>query len=245
MKPIWNLTGVVVALISHGAWAADYSEDFQSGLAQGWEPSAEGEWAVIERGDTGNRVYRAYSESPTGTAYVSTYAGAEFGDLDFAVTVRNKTRTQSNVLVRAQPGFTGVIGQDDTGYVVALATSCRFNGDYPGFLVYRTEHGVVQTLTPHGWRFTEYLRCDPAQNRVRVIARGGNLRLFINNHQVFHVFDVSPLPAGRIGLLGYVPPRAGGGIKSYQFDDVSVIDLTSAAQRIGNAADQCCAPGRH
>ena len=207
-----HLCAAAALLISQAALATTYVEDFESGVANGWEPSAPEDWNVVERGN-GNHVYRAYLASHAHSAYVSMLVG-EFTDFDYRASLRNNSEGASYIIFRAQPGFTGFGG---TAYAFGIDADCPTHK--PKFFVYKVVDGRYQSLDR--WQRSPYARCDSQGNRVRVVARGAKLRFYINGHQVLEYLDPEPLPAGRLGLLGY-----GGdlpGEQGHEFDNVLVI----------------------
>ncbi|WP_131655556.1 hypothetical protein [Methylocucumis oryzae] len=202
------------------AYAVDYEEDFEDGLAQDWEAQTSGQWQIKGRSTT-NRFYQA-SDAENDTVMVSTYAGAEYKDLDFRVSARNNDVYAAYVLVRATPDFYHLAGiEKGSGYAFGFSAEC--NGVLPsGYNVIKLTNGVYENIQP--WTPSDALRCDTKGNRIRVVAKGSVLKFYVNNKLVYKFTDAAPLPAGRIGLVGYTGqpfPTV------HRFDNVYVTDLSA------------------
>jgi hypothetical protein len=204
------------------SFAAIYEEDFEDGIADQWLAKQPAQWAVKGKAEF-NRVYRAKDPVFNGPM-ISMYTGAEFADFDFRVTLRNNNSAAPYVLFRATDDFYRS-GSLATGSGYAFGISAECNGTLPSsFKLFKLTNGAYQAL--QDWTSSEHLKCDLKGNRLRIVAKGGLIKLFINTKLVFKYQDSAPLTSGRIGLLGYTLP---GYPTEHRFDNIYVSTKDVAA----------------
>lgn len=207
------VAGLGMAL-SGAAAAQTYLEDFEDGLAQGWEPGVPQEWTVFER-PNGNRVYRAYAAAPAGDSYVSLLGDRTLDDFDYRVTLRDNHNLASYIVFRAQPGFTGLSGGTSTGYGFGIDAYCPQESGQ--FYLVKWVNGAIASSA--GWIPSPYIRCDGSGNRLRVVAQGAEFRFYANGKIVARYIDRAPIVSGHVGLLGYGSQVSAGG---HEFDQIAV-----------------------
>lgn len=99
----------------------------------------------------------------------------------------------SGLAIRATGG--DVAGHWTTGYYFQYAN----NGHV---IVFKAINGVPSTLM--GWTYFRAVKRGGV-NKLKVFARGGDLRFYINDVMVWHGFDVSIPTGGQVGISFYSP----------------------------------------
>jgi hypothetical protein len=218
-KKLIAVVAVLGMALSGAAAAQAYLEDFEDGLAQGWEPGVPQEWTVLQRAN-GNRVYRAYAAAPAGDSYVSLLGDRSFTDFDYRATLRDNHDLASYIVFRVQPGFTGLPDSASTGYGFGIDALCPQEAG--AFYLVKWVDGITVSA-PGDWIPSPYIRCDGSGNRLRVVAQGAELRFYVNGKAVFRYVDPAPIVSGQVGLLGYGAYGTTDG--GHEFDRITVTPL--------------------
>lgn len=216
---------LVVHNISIGRHSGVYCEDFDDGLAQGWQPDLSQNWRVL------NGEYRAQSAQQN--LMVSTYGGRVWSNVEVQVSCRRDgaLANSAGVVLRASAGFDHGVG---SAYVFQLS---RFNGRpyYGGsYGVWKQVNGSAQWLQP--WTYTAAIA--PGVNVMRAVAQGTTLAFYINGALVWTGNDYS-LSSGRIGLLGYT--GQGDFQCTHYYDDVHAGEPGTLGGGISAGQEQCYA----
>jgi hypothetical protein len=214
-----RLAGLIIALLCPFSVSAEiYQENFQDGVADGWEPQQPEQWVINGRPKR-NLNYRA-SDGDNDSVMISTYAGAEYEDVDFRVSLRADDNYAAYVVVRGSADFYRKSGiNEGSGYAFGISAACG-TGLPLAYNVYKLTDGVYQNIQP--WVATDKLKCALRGNRIRIVAVGRLLKFFVNNKLVFKYRDAKPLAAGRVGLVGYTAPPLP---TRHYFDNVFIRDL--------------------
>jgi len=190
---------------------ASYYENFDDGLAQGWEEIAPADWEVI------SGEYRA----DAGDSYVimqSTYTGQTWANCGVEATMRRTgdTGSAAGLAVRATSDFSWVT---DTGSAYAVGIS----GDQ-SYWVGKWISGSFEFI--QSWTSSLDLNAGTASNVVKINIEGTAIDVYFNGNLAWSGSDASIADAGRIGLLGY-----SGSDTVHYFDDVMVTEPTAATAR--------------
>jgi subtilisin family serine protease len=206
--------GLIVTDISLGG---GYFEDFNDGLAQGWEPTVPSQWVVVAG------EYQAWDTSQT-YRMQSTYTGQTWADCACQATFR-RTGSMFNVarvVVRATDNFNC---QNSTGS--AYAAGIAGDGQY---WVGKYVNGVFTFLQP--WTSSPYLNTGETPNVVLLNIAGNAISVYLNGNLAWNGTDNDITAPGRIGL---VPYTASGDSTTHYSDDVQVADpLTEGTVKIGD-----------
>ncbi len=231
------LASAFVTLLAWGqaGSAESYKENFEDGLAQLWEPQATAQrWRVI--GNLGHK-YKARASARFDGNMVSTYAGAEYANFNYRVSLRNKGDNASYMIFRATPDFSqqrSQSPQSGSGYAFGIDNRACVSGGLGKYYIYKMENGSFSTIK--AWTESLYIRCDKQWNSLRVSAKGGALKFFINSKLVYKFTDNAAILSGRIGVLGYsytkTPTR-------HYFDNIVVAPIVTAdASDLASADDE-------
>ncbi len=154
-----------------------YEQDFELSTAPGWEPQAKGSWKVL--GNQDNHYYQAKAKrgSIADEAYVSTYSGAEYQDLDYRVLVKNNNTYPSFALIRASADFyrNRNIGAG-TGYAFGIRADCIVGEFGKEFRIFKQVNGSLIDIAT--WTPSDKLHCSNKGNRMRITAVGSTLNFF-------------------------------------------------------------------
>jgi hypothetical protein len=226
MKFFNSINLLLICLIgaSSAVMAETYEQDFEAGKAPGWRAQASGTWKIL--GDKTNRYYQAQSANSVVAekeAYVSTFNGATFQDLDYRVRIKNDNSYPAFVLFRATADFfrNGNLGAG-TGYVFGLRALCAPGQKDKEFRIFKQVRGSLQNITE--WTYSDKLNCANKGNRVRVTAIGGEFKFYVNDALVYSHQDPAPISSGRIGLMAF---NGSDAPTTHQFDNIY---LTSTNQ---------------
>jgi hypothetical protein len=175
-------------------------EDFQDGLAQGWQPEAPADWTVT------NGAYRA--DSVTDNYMSSRFAPRQWGDASARVEMRRAgdPYNAGGLALRASADFDpdGV----GSGYLFLLG-----NDQYAVFWQNGAAYGALQ-----GWSVSPAIKTGGAVNTLLASANGAELRFYINDTLVWTGVD-DRLAQGRIAAVGYTQPLSSYAT-TYTFDNV-------------------------
>ena len=189
-----------------------YEENFDDGLAQDWHADIDAHWSVIAG------TYRAYDPVPGySESMVATYAGKEFGNFSYEISMRcdESTGSPHYMLFRASPDF--------ETYPVSTGSAYGFGVTTGSFYIFKQVNGVLTTLV--SWTSSSYINPTTTWNVLKIVAIGSNLQFFINGHLVQTLTDTS-LVSGRIGLLGYTGSSS---VTHQYFDNITAGDPETVA----------------
>lgn len=181
-----------------------YSEDFNDGLAQGWEPLIDTRWSVIAQRYIGQA-------GATDQHLQSTYASQRWQDCYFQATMGRSgyLGSAARLAVRASEDFDDPASAGDS-YMVGISGS----GSY---WVGRSISGVFEFL--QSWTSSSYLNYGEVDNVVAINIEGGQIHVYFNGHLAWSGVDMLLSDEGRIGLLGYTGSSSE---TVHEFDDIVV-----------------------
>ena len=177
-----------------------YTEDFEDGLAQGWDEDLDRKW-YVEDG-----TYVAEDRGGATNSLVATYAGARWAD--FSYEVRFKREPGVCFLARIT---------DDYDYYPARGSGYALIVDVDRFTVVRWLDGARTHLTPSLYVMTPFLNPPEDWNTVTLNLWGASLSFYINGNLVWAGED-NHVSSGRIGLQAFYR----GQPERMYFDDVLV-----------------------
>ena len=215
LRQILFISALLCPLLSS---AASYVENFQDGVANNWEPQQPEQWEIY---GSKNLSYRA-QDIDNDSVMISTYAGAEYQDVDYRVSIKKDNGYAVYAIFRASADFYLKDGiNKGSGYAFGISNDCG-SGLPPSYSIYKLTDGVYQNI--QSWTTAKQLKCDVQGNRVGINAKGRLLKFYINNKLVFRYRDKNPLGAGRVGLMGYTAqPFA----TTHDFDNIYIRDLAN------------------
>ena len=166
-----------------------YSEDFDDGLAQGWEPNTPARWEVVEG------EYRAMAGS-LDKGMQSTYASANWSDLSVRATLRRTGNEYAvaALFARTSEDFDWWYGQHGQGYGLGIDATGRY------WLI-KWVDGVGSYLQP--WTASPFLNEGAEANEVLLSFAGYFIQVYFNGNLVWSCHDSDVSGPGRIGLGGY------------------------------------------
>lgn len=197
--------------LSWGGLGGLYSEDFNDGLAQGWQPTNPDRWNVV------SGLYCASSDQ---TLTQSLYTGNTWADCSYQATMLGGDQpSPTYAVVRATPDFIAAVS--GSAYVVAASP----DGNY---CVFKQLSGPTAGL--QNWTTSPYLNVG-GPNVVQVSISGSTIKVFFNGNLAWSGTDASIRGAGYVGLI------ANPG--TYYFDDV-IVGLPDTAEAAIGAVQQSC-----
>ncbi len=190
-------------ILSWGGPAGMYSEDFNDGLAQDWQPTSPDQWQVV------SGEYRA-NPGAASSLTTSTYAGQTWTDLSAQATMRCINMTDGTtmfVVARATPDF--VADASGSAYVVGITWDGHYN-------VFAQISGSTVGLQP--WTTSPLLHTGDQPNAIQLSLDGSTVKALINGSLAWSGSDSAIPGPGRVGLVAFGP----GGGTAAGFDDVIV-----------------------
>jgi hypothetical protein len=180
-----------------------YSENFDTGVAQLWEPQKLTQWTVSQKTTT-NYVYQAKSSKKFNGGIISTYSGSTYKNPDYSVSLRSTTSYATYLLLRATANFYEDWNGITKGSGYAIGISCGNGVGY--YYIFVTKDSTTTTI--QSWTESSAIICDTTSsgldwNRLRVKANKDNFKIYINNTLIHTFTDSTITRSGRIGLLGY------------------------------------------
>jgi len=207
---------LVVTDISLGV-GGSYFEDFEDGLAQGWQSLVPSYWDVV------SGEYRART-STTGVLMQSLYLGRLWQDRTVQVTVRRTGDLDivAGLFVRASEDFDYPGGIGSTYGVGISGKKYYWVGKWiSGSFVWLTD----------GWLYSSYLKYGETSNVVTFNIVGSEIDVYFNDNLAWSGTDNSITKAGRIGLVCYSGFYS---IANHYFDNVLVSKPIETSQTLSD-----------
>lgn len=177
-----------------------YNENFDDGIAQGWNEKNLAYWKVADK------TYRAFKSTVTAElSMVSTYNSGIYNDFVYRVKLRKEGAYATYIIFRATGDFKSVPYSRGSGYAFGIDQHEYYGKE---FYVYKVNNGTFTTIK--SWTESDYINPTTQWNTLKVVAKGYLFKLYINGNFVYEFTD-NTITSGRVGLLGYTGTEAEGG----------------------------------